>query len=676
MSNASLDRKIYSLFKKGVYNGNLEVLGVLTATSTALILATNSVFVGVAGIATALAIPASRVLGRLSSGAVAAIQITNAEIDAAAAIALTKMNWLPGIVMGAVTGVGLSMAPIAAAAGLKIHTHAATGAVYDYANEFKGESVKTSGFYDGLALDYKLDGSGTSILRAIRATIQLNSGKSMTGTDYATQSMLAAGVFSASVSGTINGAGVTVAGVLGQISSNDLGTLTTCKYMAAVWADWASHVELGTGISAIILATVGEGVGAAIVDYGIYMATSTHCTTGIALSGTYTDGIDLSGATLTEGSDNALFGIGSYSTAKVVALTTTGFYTPFQINLLSSTNPSGGETIMAGAYIKVATGTIDQAAMNSVALNLRNTIGKSQVSAYGLQSHMTFVTVAEIDGAGTAAAVSGKITLGHANTSGVIAVGYFTLDGGYGPAVAHGVWIDIVGSGTIATNGLVIAGTGAMNKGINLSGANMVEGTDNALFCIGSYSSAKSVTLLTDAFFVPFHINLLSAANPISETIMSGTYIKTATTGNQANMNLVGEVLRVTVGGNVAQAYGVQCHLTVAGACVAGTNANVCAGSFKTVVNAAMTATVNVLLLTYEGSGAVSGERNMITIDPTTAVKNGIMVYSTANLTNLFEFAANAGCAAGASKATQSAASAGSIKIVIGGTDYYIPYFA
>jgi len=501
MSNASLDRKIYSLFKKGVYNGNLEVLGVLTATSTALILATNSVFVGVAGIATALAIPASRVLGRLSSGAVAAIQITNAEIDAAAAIALTKMNWLPGIVMGAVTGVGLSMAPIAAAAGLKIHTHAATGAVYDYANEFKGESVKTSGFYDGLALDYKLDGSGTSILRAIRATIQLNSGKSMTGTDYATQSMLAAGVFSASVSGTINGAGVTVAGVLGQISSNDLGTLTTCKYMAAVWADWASHVELGTGISAIILATVGEGVGAAIVDYGIYMATSTHCTTGIALSGTYTDGIDLSGATLTEGSDNALF-------------------------------------------------------------------------------------------------------------------------------------------------------------------------------CIGSYSSAKSVTLLTDAFFVPFHINLLSAANPISETIMSGTYIKTATTGNQANMNLVGEVLRVTVGGNVAQAYGVQCHLTVAGACVAGTNANVCAGSFKTVVNAAMTATVNVLLLTYEGSGAVSGERNMITIDPTTAVKNGIMVYSTANLTNLFEFAANAGCAAGASKATQSAASAGSIKIVIGGTDYYIPYFA
>ena len=409
-------------------------------------------------------------------------------------------------------------------------------------------------------------------------------------------------------------------------------------------------------------------------DHGITMAGA--LAVGIELTGTYTDGIDLSAATLTQASDNALFSIGSYGTAKVVALTSAAFYTPFQINLLSSANPSGGETIMAGGYIKVATNTIDQPAMNSVALNLRNTIGMSLVSAYGLQSHMTFVTTAELDGAGTASPISGKITLGHANTSGVIAVGYFTLDGAFAPAApTYGVWIDIVDA--TATAGLIIAssGTGKMSKGISLSSAVMAEGTDNALFCIGSYSSAKSVTLATNAFYVPFHINILSTANPAGgETIMSGTYVKAATTGNQADMNLVGETVRVTVGGNVAQAYGVQCHLTVSGACVAGTNANVCAGSFKTVVNAAMTATVNVMLLTYENATAtvIAGEKNILTLDPTAAVTNYFMLYNTANATNLFEFQAAAACAAGASK---NGASTGSIKIVIGGTSYYIPYY-
>ena len=226
-----------------------------------------------------------------------------------------------------------------------------------------------------------------------------------------------------------------------------------------------------------------------------------------------------------------------------------------------------------------------------------------------------------------------------------------------------------------ATTGMTLTGT--YTNGIDLTAATMTEGSDNALFSIGSYSAAKSVTLVTSGFYTPLQVNLLSAANPSSETIMSGSYIKTATTGNQANMNIVGETVRVTVNGNVAQAYGVQCHLTVSGACVAGTNANVCAGSFKTVVGAAMTATVNVMLLTYENATAavVSGEKNMMTLDPTAAVTNIFQIYSTANATNFFGCAARAGFANGASKATQSGASAGSLKIVLGGTDFYIPYF-
>jgi len=283
---------------------------------------------------------------------------------------------------------------------------------------------------------------------------------------------------------------------------------------------------------------------------------------------------------------------------------------------------------------------------------------------------------AELTGSGTCGAgLDCGFLVKNASGSAVWTYGLYVEDS----AVDNGIKVGTCTTGiTIGTATTGITLTGTYTNGIDLSSGVLTEGSDNALFSIGSYSAAKSVALATDGFYQPFQINLLSSANPTSETIMSGSYIKTATNGNQANMNLVGETIRVTVNGNVAQAYGVQCHLTVNAATVATSNANVCAGSFKTVVSGAvdLNATTNVMLLTFENaSGTVSGEKNMMTLDPTAAVNNIFQIYNTANATYFFECAAKAGFANGASKATQSGASTGSLAVLIGGTPYYIPYF-
>lgn len=282
-----------------------------------LVLTTNSMIVGVAGIGSALAIATdslpgradgavaditmaeARVLGRATGGHLAGIQITNEHVDAAAGIVPTKINWVPGVVMTGNTVPGFNMHPAAAGAGLKIHTHLATGASYDYGNEFKGESVKTSGFWDGIAIDYKLNGTGTSIMRSVRATATLTTGYSMTGADYMTQSWLIGGVFVASIetAATLNGAGVCVAGLYGGLSSHGTSTLTTAKYMTALWGDATNWLNaLGTGDSSLLLLT--NNAGCAIIDYGINMVSANLITTGIRFAGQYLGNvIDFSGVT-------------------------------------------------------------------------------------------------------------------------------------------------------------------------------------------------------------------------------------------------------------------------------------------------------------------------------------------------------------------------------------------
>jgi hypothetical protein len=418
-------------------------------------------------------------------------------------------------------------------------------------------------------------------------------------------------------------------------------------------------------------------------------------------------GVTIDGVVLKDGSvrttspptglNASAFSIGTYATPVVDANASDAF--ALTINMSTGVNKTSAGDSCMGAYVRMSN------TANGVNTRLQGVLASTAVAfdcfdAYGLQSNMTISAGAVATGNLTA--VSGKVTVSDAVATGVISAGLFTLDGAFNPtASTYGVWIDIT-NGITADAGLIInnnastvvtaisvAGgattgllfTGTYTNVIDLTSATLTEGSDNALFSIGSYgtsgssANAKSVALTTSAFYTPFQINLNSSANPTVETIMQAQYIKAQTTGDQANMNLIASAVRATVGGNVAQAYGIQCHLNVSAAAVVGTNANCCAGSFKTTITGAvnLNATTNVMLLTFENaSGSVTGEKNMMTLDPVAAVNNVFQVYNIANTTYLFEFGAATGCAAGTSK---NGASTGSIAINIGGTPRYIPFY-
>ena len=298
-----------------------------------LVLTTNSMLVGVAGYGSALAIATNslpgraaadvvditiaqaRVLGRITGGSLGDIQILNEHVDAAAAIHLSKIDGLlttAGFSITGSTSPALVLTPVAAGAGLKIHTHQMTGATYDYANEFKGECVKTSSLHDGIAADYHLAASGTTILRAVRGSAYLDTGFTMSGA-LATQSWLAGGVFSANVAGILNGAGVCIVGAYGEISSCSGGTLTAAKYVASLWGNSTRLTTLSSGLSALLLLT---NWGIASTDYGIRIENTGTLVTGIGFAGAYTGNVvDFSGITYvpTGSAGPCLIRCGSYN---------------------------------------------------------------------------------------------------------------------------------------------------------------------------------------------------------------------------------------------------------------------------------------------------------------------------------------------------------------------------
>jgi hypothetical protein len=199
-------------------------------------------------------------------------------------------------ISGVVTGVGLYINKTANTAGtLKIHCHQMAASTDDspnqYANEFKGEFLATSGTMDGIASHFHMNASSTGILRSILGVAYLDSGKTLSGTDYTTGSWLVGGLFSANVAGVLNGSGVVVAGLYGGIASCVGSTLTACKYLTSIWADSSRLVTLSSGQSSLILAT--NQTGALAVNYGLRMESANLITTGISLSGNYTTGIEL-----------------------------------------------------------------------------------------------------------------------------------------------------------------------------------------------------------------------------------------------------------------------------------------------------------------------------------------------------------------------------------------------
>jgi hypothetical protein len=187
----------------------------------------------------------------------------------------------------------------------------------------------------------------------------------------------------------------------------------------------------------------------------------------------------------------------------------------------------------------------------------------------------------------------------------------------------------------------------------------------------GSYITQKTIVSAASTYQMGCTGNVTTATNATSSGIQGG-YFKAQNTADTADVQLVGCATRVTIGGDVSSAYGIQSHLLVGtGTHTAGT-ANVTAASFKNTFTGNITATCNVLLLTSEGAGTVTGEKNIMCMDATTAVTNGIMVYGTANFTNFLHFSAIAGCIS-TNTATSTATHA--IKISLNGTTKYIRLF-
>jgi hypothetical protein len=200
------------------------------------------------------------------------------------------------IKIGGVAGVGLYINKTAnTAATIKAHCHnlAADGvdAPNFVANEFKGEFLSTgtsNATMDGVAAHFHMAASSTGILRAILGVAYLDSGKTLSGTDYTIKGWLNAGTFVADAAGTVNGTGVVVAGLYAGIGSCQGGTLTEAKYLTSLFVTSNRLTTLTTGQSSLILATNPAGSGKKAVEYGLRMECGSLIGTGISIDNAVT----------------------------------------------------------------------------------------------------------------------------------------------------------------------------------------------------------------------------------------------------------------------------------------------------------------------------------------------------------------------------------------------------
>lgn len=177
-----------------------------------------------------------------------------------------------------VTGGRFEMAPEAAGYGLKIHTHSNST---EWANEFKGEFVSTSGTMDGISAHYHMAATGTGVMRSIIGVAYLDATYTLSGTSAAA-SWISGVLGQATVEGVINGTAVTVTGTYGGLGACG-GTLTACKYMSGVWADVSQLTKVPSAGNSQALLITGP-VAAVTVNAAIYVDGPTHITNFLQVS--------------------------------------------------------------------------------------------------------------------------------------------------------------------------------------------------------------------------------------------------------------------------------------------------------------------------------------------------------------------------------------------------------
>ena len=325
------------------------------------------------------------------------------------------------------SGATLNAATAVGGYGLKIHTHlninnsgGTSPNDVTYTNEFKGEYVSTSGVMVGTGAIYQLRGTGTGSMTSVVGDSTLYTGITLSGSAYPNIGTLTGGQFTANVNGTLSGTGVLVTGLYGGIGNNTGSTLTTAAYMSAIWGDYKSNVELGTGVSSILLLTHN---GTAVVDYGINLSSPAGgtITTGISISGSTTNGISLEGA-VTRGIDFAsgIVGITTDRSKSAISIGKRGssvfavtcvntqacHFDPIQINVdIVGANPNATST-MNMIYQQI---THDTTAMSNLRLKGADwTIkaAKNLQDAYIFQGEIDFTANTTVGGEAAGLAIS------------------------------------------------------------------------------------------------------------------------------------------------------------------------------------------------------------------------------------------------------------------------------
>jgi len=396
---------------------------------------------------------------------------------------------------------------------VKAHCHQLAATTDAIANEFKGEFLSTSSTMDGIGSHFHMAASGTGILRAVLGVAYLDSGVTLTGTDYTANGWVNGGMFVADVAGTIAGNQNVIAGLYAGISSCQTGTLTACKYMTSLYVASNRLATLSAGQSSLILATNDAGTDKKVVDYGLRVENGANMlTTGISLSGPMTTGLDVSGATteainITGSSTRAInidtgtigTGVtigGTLTNGVSVGACTTAYATTGAVvtgyNLAG--NATDGFKVSSGTVangFNVAGGTVTTglaigASVYGISITVASTTGIS----------LTSVSTTGIDIQGT---MGTGITIGSGSLTDGIKISATTpVDGleissacsavGLNLSGANLLGIDIAGSTTgisigAATTGIAIAGIGATvsaralsTVGWTLNNANLTDG--------------------------------------------------------------------------------------------------------------------------------------------------------------------------------------------------------
>jgi hypothetical protein len=190
-------------------------------------------------------------------------------------IVITSPTATVGVNITGVTGTGVYINKTANTAGtLKIHCHQMAASTDDspnqYANEFKGEFLATSGTMDGIASHFQMAGSGSGVLRSVIGVAYLNSGITLSGTS-ATGSWISGGLFACSLasSSVLNGTAVIAAGLYAEISSAIDSTLTAVNHTAALIGYSKLLTKPSAGECSLLL--LGQAAGATTVNQAIYL---------------------------------------------------------------------------------------------------------------------------------------------------------------------------------------------------------------------------------------------------------------------------------------------------------------------------------------------------------------------------------------------------------------------